>query len=890
MASRGQIQIEVVSDTTRFAADLQRKLRAAMRGVRVDPVRVDGDTEPLIRRVREAQGEVDRSFRGLWDNLASKAEKAGANIGAALGIGLKLALATAVSPAVQSVVALLASIGPAAAAAIPAAIGVFATFKVALLGVGDAFKEVGSEQAKFDEATQGLSKNAKSFLVSIRSILPQLKALKNAVQDRFFAGLDKDVQAASKSLLGPLKSGMSQTATGLNGIVREVTKFAASSKGVALVNAVFDVTNKVIAQLTGRFGPLLDRLSDFVTKAANSGVNSAFIKAKDTLSSLGEAARNVTSAVGSIFTGLDKDGPAVAASLAQATKAVKDFLASPQAQELLKTLGQTMDRIREIALRILEVLPSLTPAVTGLAQGGFGVLLDVVQKLVDLLAPLAEKLGGQKELFTNVGAAIAIAVVAVKAYQAALVLVAAAQVAWNIATTAGNILLTTATVIINGTRLAAALLGVAFTAAGAQATILASALWAQVTAATAAVAGWVRMGAAAVVAGAQQAAALAVAAAGWVRIAIQSGLATVRLVAYTVAVNAIRVATIAWTAVQWLLNAAMTANPIGIVIAIIVALVAAIVIAYQKSDTFRAIVQGAFQAIGAAAMWLWNNALKPLWDGIVAGFEFVKAAASLWWQAVQAYFQLLAAAATKLWEWIKAAWNGIVAAFNFVVDGAARFVSMVVGFFTSLASAAAQRISSLVSFVTSIPGRILSAIGNLGSLLYNAGANIIQGLINGISSMIGRLTGAVSGAVQKIRDFLPFSPAKVGPLSGAGAPEKSGMKIMSGVATGIERGGSMVADAMNSVTSGLTIAPPGVNGNVRGGDGASAPGFDSSTGATGGGLRVWPNQPKTNPNTLVIQSDGTKYSELLVQEISKAVRVRGGDVQKVLGKTQGGVQ
>lgn len=46
------------------------------------------------------------------------------------------------------------------------------------------------------------------------------------------------------------------------------------------------------------------------------------------------------------------------------------------------------------------------------------------------------------------------------------------------------------------------------------------------------------------------------------------------------------------TAGQWLLNAAMTANPIGLVIAGIAALVTGLVVAYKKSETFRASIDG----------------------------------------------------------------------------------------------------------------------------------------------------------------------------------------------------------------------------------------------------------------------------------------------------------
>ena len=855
MASRGQVQVEVVADTSKFPAQVERELRAALRGIRLSAIPVDADTAPFIRRLREAQEEADKSFRGLFDKIRSQAGKAGAGIGAALGVGLQAALASGVAPAVSSIIALLASIGPAVLAAIPAAVGVLGTMKVALFGVGDALKEVGADQEKFDEAIKKLSPNAQRFAKALRSLLPQLTQVKNAVQDRFFSGFDKDLVKVSKNLLGPVKQGMTGVAGELNSLIRRTGEYAASSKGADAVTGIFRATRQVLAEVDKILGPVIDKFLDLVIAGTDAKkIDGAFSTAKETLKSLAEAAGNVKDAVGSIFSGLGKDGPSVAAGLAEATGAVKEFLASAQAQELLATLGNVMDRIREIALRILEVLPSLTPAVNGLATGAFGVLLGVVEKLVDALAPLAEDLGGQEELFKNVGAAIAIAVIAVKAYQAALVVATVAQVAWKIATIAASAATTVATAAYNTARVAVLLLQTGWYTAGAAATTMATAIWGQVTA-------------------------LAATAAGWARNAALALANTVRLVAYTVAVNAVRVATIAWTAVQWLLNAAMTANPIGIVIAIIVALVAAIVIAYQKSETFRSIVQAVFGAIAAAAIWLWENALKPLWDGIVVGFKFVQAAASLWWQAVQAYFQLLAAAATTLWNWIKAAWNGIVAAFMFVVAGAASFVNSVIGFFVNLKNQAAAQISAMISFVSSIPGRIMSAIGNLGSLLYNAGRNIIQGLINGVTSMISSLTSKLSFVTNLIPDW-------------KGPEDKdrrllvpAGQAIMQGLGAGIDSERAALQKQLAGVTNQIALTPasPRISGNVQGGDGADLAG--------GGGVRVWPSQSGAGDlGTLTIVSDGSRYSDLLVQELQHAVRVRGGNVQKVIGKTQGGVQ
>lgn len=63
-------------------------------------------------------------------------------------------------------------------------------------------------------------------------------------------------------------------------------------------------------------------------------------------------------------------------------------------------------------------------------------------------------------------------------------------------------------------------------------------------------------------------------------------------------------ATTAQTAAQWALNVAMSANPIGLIIAAIVALVAGLVLAYNKSETFREIVQKVGEVGAAAIGWV----------------------------------------------------------------------------------------------------------------------------------------------------------------------------------------------------------------------------------------------------------------------------------------------
>lgn len=86
---------------------------------------------------------------------------------------------------------------------------------------------------------------------------------------------------------------------------------------------------------------------------------------------------------------------------------------------------------------------------------------------------------------------------------------------------------------------------------------------------------------------------------------------TAATVAHRAATIAAEAATKTMAAAQWVLNAAMSANPIVLVIAGLAALTAAFVLAWQNSETFRSIVTGAFDAVRAFAEgafnWIRNN-------------------------------------------------------------------------------------------------------------------------------------------------------------------------------------------------------------------------------------------------------------------------------------------
>jgi SLT domain-containing protein len=128
---------------------------------------------------------------------------------------------------------------------------------------------------------------------------------------------------------------------------------------------------------------------------------------------------------------------------------------------------------------------------------------------------------------------------------------------------------------------------------------------------------------------------------------------TVALVAQRVATAAAAVATRAYAAGQWLLNAALSANPIGIVVVAIAGLAAALVIAYRRSETFRTIVQGAWDGFRAAVSAAWG-VVSPILAAIgrVVGTTLV-AVFRTYARVVGAEWALVHAAATGAWKIIR---------------------------------------------------------------------------------------------------------------------------------------------------------------------------------------------------------------------------------------------
>lgn len=213
-------------------------------------------------------------------------------------------------------------------------------------------------------------------------------------------------------------------------------------------------------------------------------------------------------------------------------------------------------------------------------------------------------------------------------------------------------------------------------------------------------------------------------------------LATGATVANTTASKSAIVISKAMTAAQWLFNAAMTANPIMLVVAGIAALIAAGIALYKN------------------------------WDRVTAFFNAA-------WQKIKALFS-----AFSPLSWMMSGFNKL--------DG----------------------------FLSNFS-------------LYASGKKMLSTLASGIKSAVSVPVDAVKGALARVREFLPFSDAKVGPLSELTA---SGQSIMSTLSEGMAKfNASNMMKPFSQTASGL------ISGFKDGGIGGVARQLGSMLPSIGGG-------------------------------------------------------
>ena len=188
------------------------------------------------------------------------------------------------------------------------------------------------------------------------------------------------------------------------------------------------------------------------------------------------------------------------------------------------------------------------------------------------------------------------------------------------------------------------------------------------------------------------------------------------------------------------------------------------------------VVRGIIKAVTSAIRGDWSGAWAAIKGVVASAWDLIKATVS---GALSIVKQLMSTAWSAIKTVAGTAWAGITTAVSTAVTG-------------------------LVDFVKGIPGRIVSALGDFGSLLWNKGVDLVSGLIDGIASMGGRL---VSWLKQWVLDHIP---GPIASILGIASPSKvMAREVGRHIPTGIMAGMDATAPALDRAMRAL-VQPPSV--------------------------------------------------------------------------------
>ncbi|MEQ7008465.1 hypothetical protein ABN028_20025 [Actinopolymorpha sp. B17G11] len=357
----------------------------------------------------------------------------------------------------------------------------------------------------------------------------------------------------------------------------------------------------------------------------------------------------------------------------------------------------------------------------------------------------------------------------------------------------------TAAVAAHGARQAASWVG-------NQAKIKAASIGTWAAAQARAVAGMARMTAVVVAEGAKQAAASARNAArivaGWVLMGAQALIQAARMAA-------------AWF---------IALGPVGWVIAAIIAIVALIIANWSKIGPFVTALWNKVWSVVSGAVSKVINWVKTNWPLLLAiltgpvglavmfiirNWDKIKAKTS---QIFNGIVNFLRGVLAKIVSFVasqvanmKTRFDNGVANIKRAIESLKALPGRVRAFFQQLVDAVQEKVDAAVRVATRLKDRVLGFFRSAGGWLKNAGKSVIDGLIDGITSKISEIGATMSRAADKVRAYWPFSPAKEGPLRRFPL-DKAGANLVGMLTDGILAEQGQLVGAMRRIT-GLVAEP-----------------------------------------------------------------------------------
>lgn len=238
------------------------------------------------------------------------------------------------------------------------------------------------------------------------------------------------------------------------------------------------------------------------------------------------------------------------------------------------------------------------------------------------------------------------------------------------------------------------------------------------------------------------------------------------------------------TAAQWLWNAALTANPIGIVVVAIGALVGAFILLWKKSETFRDFWKTIWAAIVKAAEWAWDKikgAVKAVWPYIEA---IVKDGVKMVKQYIEG-IKTVVAVLGRVWDAIKSAAKVAWGVISKIVETEVKGIKVIIGAVKTVVGVVSEAWGAVKKTTADIWGKIVGVV--------QTAWNSIAGFINKILSGFNWVTNHLPGMTHTDYKLPTFSTGSGGGGGGAATYRSAGPAIQDngGMGADDDKGGGI---------------------------------------------------------------------------------------------------
>ncbi|MEY8354924.1 phage tail tape measure protein [Lachnospiraceae bacterium 54-53] len=233
-------------------------------------------------------------------------------------------------------------------------------------------------------------------------------------------------------------------------------------------------------------------------------------------------------------------------------------------------------------------------------------------------------------------------------------------------------------------------------------------------------------------------------------------------------------------------------------------------------EIYKTIITTVMTVIQTVITTVWN-AISTFINTVVTGIQTFLTAA---WNTIKAVITTAVTAVqtvvTTIWNVISSViqtvMNTIQSVISSVWNGIQSVVSNILNAIrTTVTTAFNAVVNGIKGAMTNVYNTIVNGFNNavgfikgLASSAFQWGADIIEGIVNGIKSCIGKIKDAVSNVAETIRSFLHFSVPDEGPLTDY---ESWMPDFMEGLAKGIEQSKGMVEKAVKGVASNMVVNP-----------------------------------------------------------------------------------